>query len=137
MKSTLSRQKFEIFLTCTSTYGNHYTVQYMYCSLHRSVAVPGCVSRIPDPNFSIPDPGSENCGSRIRIRIKEVFLILNTVSMLSEKLSGMFNVHPGSGFFSFPDPGVKKAATLLHRCSYIFCTYRTLNVNHLDLSYFL
>jgi hypothetical protein len=30
-----------------------------------SVADPGCLSRIPDPTFSIPDPGSELSPSRI------------------------------------------------------------------------
>jgi hypothetical protein len=29
----------------------------------------GCLSRIPDPNFSIPDPASKRF--RIRIRVKE------------------------------------------------------------------
>jgi hypothetical protein len=34
-----------------------------------SVVDPGCLFRILDPNFSIPDPGSKR--SRIRIRLKE------------------------------------------------------------------
>jgi hypothetical protein len=47
---------------------------------------------IPDPNFSIPDPGSRgvkkipNSGPQIRIRIEEfkVFLTQKIVSKLSE-----------------------------------------------------
>ncbi len=38
------------------------------CHDQRSVANPGCSSRIPDPNFFIPDPGSK------RFRIKKLFL---------------------------------------------------------------
>jgi hypothetical protein len=44
--------------------------------------------------------GQKDSGSRIRIGSKEL-----TVSKLSEKLSGMFNLDPGSGFFPIPDPG--------------------------------
>jgi hypothetical protein len=40
--------------------------------LASSVADLGCLLRIPNPKFSIPDPGSKNPGSRIRIRIKEL-----------------------------------------------------------------
>ncbi len=34
-----------------------------------SVADPGCISQILDPNFSIPDPGSKGTGFRIQLRI--------------------------------------------------------------------
>jgi hypothetical protein len=57
---------------------------------------------IPDPNFSIPDPGSKkDSGSRIRIHIKE-FLTLKIVSTLWV---------PDLDFYPsrIPDPGVKKA----------------------------
>ncbi len=36
-----------------------------------SVADPGRLSQILDPNFSISDPGQKDSGSRIRIRILE------------------------------------------------------------------
>ncbi len=72
-----------------------------------SVADPGCLYRIQDPNFSIlvPDPGSKR--SRLRIRIK-AFLTQTTAFKLSDKWSGMFILDPGSGFFPLPDPGPKK-----------------------------
>ncbi len=34
-------------------------MQIIYTVLISSVADPGCLSRIPDPNFSIQDPGSK------------------------------------------------------------------------------
>jgi hypothetical protein len=37
----------------------------MISLVYNSVADPGCLSRIPDPTFSIPDPGSELSPSRI------------------------------------------------------------------------
>jgi hypothetical protein len=86
------------------------------CSIFESnrktiIADSGCLYRIPDPNFVHPesriqdqkDPGPPDRHQRI-----EVFLTQKTVSMLSEKLSGMVNPDPGSGFFPIPDPGVKK-----------------------------
>jgi hypothetical protein len=60
-------------------------------TIHKfSVADPGCLSRILDPNFSIlehrvkkiPDPGSGSMNLSI--------LNLKTVSKLTEQLSGMF-----------------------------------------------
>jgi hypothetical protein len=65
---------------------------------------------IPDPNFSIPDPGSK------RFRIADphqrilVCLTLKIVSKLSKILSVTFISVPD--FFPIPDtdPGVKKAA---------------------------
>jgi hypothetical protein len=69
---------------------------------------------IPDPNFSIPDPGSKRFripgpkDSRSRIRIKEFkyFLTLKTVHNLSKKSIRLFIPDSGSGFFPLsPDPG--------------------------------
>jgi hypothetical protein len=37
-----------------------------------SVADPACLFRIPVRNFSIPNPGSNVTGSRIRIRVREI-----------------------------------------------------------------
>ncbi len=51
---------------------------------------PGSETFHPGPRIQ----GQKNSGSRIRIK---------------GKASGMFNVHPGSGFFPIPDPEVKKA----------------------------
>jgi hypothetical protein len=64
-----------------------------------SVADPECLSRITDPNFFIPDPGSKRfdtgCSSRTRI--------LDTDQCCG---SGMFIPDPGSVFFPswIPDP---------------------------------
>ncbi len=70
-----------------------------------SVADPGCLSLISDPNFSIPDPWSrvKKFGSRIRIRIK-VFLTLKLFLSCGKIIS---DVLPGSGsrYFSFPHHG--------------------------------
>jgi hypothetical protein len=65
------------------------------------VADSGCLSRIPDPNFFIPDPGSK----RLRIRIKEFkyFLPKNCFQALGHILD------PDLDFLTIPDPGVKKA----------------------------
>jgi hypothetical protein len=51
-----------------------------------SVADPECLSRIQDPNFSIPDPPK-----------------------LSEIRSGLFIPDPDPDFLPIPNPGVKKA----------------------------
>jgi hypothetical protein len=90
---------------------------------------------IPDPNFSIPDPGSEffpsripnpkfpsripGLGSRIRIKEFKYFDPKNCFLALGNKI---LVVHPGSrirnlDFFThpgspIPDPGVKKALDL-------------------------
>jgi hypothetical protein len=65
-----------------------------------SVADPGSLSRIRDPNFSIPDQESK------RFRIPDPdphkefkYYSPITVSKLSEKLSGLFIPDLGSGFF--------------------------------------
>ncbi len=64
-------------------------------------------------NFSIPDPRSKR--SRIRIKLLNIFATQKTVSMLSEKWSGMFVPdpeffpYPGFGYrIRIPDPEVKK-----------------------------
>ncbi len=57
-----------------------------------------CLYQIPDPNFSIPDPGSKWCRNWIRIKEFKYF-----VSKLLEIWPGVF----------IPDPGVKK-----HRIPY-------------------
>jgi hypothetical protein len=57
----------------------------------------------------IPDPGPKR--SRIRIRIKELKYFKTKIRFkLWEKLSELFILGPvsGSGFFSIPDPDVKK-----------------------------
>jgi hypothetical protein len=68
-------------------------------------------SRIPDPNFSIPDPGSEFFPSRIpdpHQRIK-AFSPPKIVSKLSEICSGLIIPDPDPDFLPIPDPGVQKA----------------------------
>jgi hypothetical protein len=69
-----------------------------------SIADPRCLSPIPDPNFSIPDPGSK----RFRIpdpdqhRRIQVFLAEKFVSDLWETGSGMFIPDPDLDFFTYP-----------------------------------
>ncbi len=73
------------------------------------VADPGCLSRIPDPNFSIPDSW---------FKVKNipdpgpisVFLTHKIVSKLSEIWSWMFIPDPDLDLWHVPDPGVKKAS---------------------------
>jgi hypothetical protein len=79
-------------------------------SISGSFADPGCLSRIQDPGFNffhsgcrvdkIPDPGSGSASS---------ILTQKTETKFSKIRSGMFIPDPGSGFFSIPDPGAKKA----------------------------
>ncbi len=74
-----------------------------------SVADPGCLCRIPDVNFSIPDPCQKYPGSWIRIRIKE-FKHFQCCGSDSE-IRCLFDRGPGSGirisFFSrISDPGI-------------------------------
>jgi hypothetical protein len=62
---------------------NYYFWQLKLIFIQTSVADSGCLSRIPDPNFSIPDPGSEffsipNPGSaskKLSIITQKLFLI--------------------------------------------------------------
>jgi hypothetical protein len=57
---------FEFTVPCTRA-GKSYNVlqshvssdNYNFCVLEGSVVDPGCLSRISDPNFSIPDSGSK------------------------------------------------------------------------------
>jgi hypothetical protein len=106
-----------------------YTVRYVLI-IHSSVADPVCLSRIPDPIFSISDPES---------RVKNIpdpgfgsasknLSILTHKNVLS---SGKYDrgcstririPDPDPGFIPIPDPGAKKApdpgsrsATLIHR----------------------
>jgi hypothetical protein len=57
------------------------------------VADPECLFRIPDPTFSIPDPGSKRC--RIRIRIKKLFLSSQKYDQGCSFRIRIFS-HPGS-----------------------------------------
>jgi hypothetical protein len=74
------RDLHKMFLVCLFISLNH----------NSSVADPKCLSRIPDPNFSIPDPGSK----RFLIPNPDphkkclVFIALKTVSKLSKNYLG-------------------------------------------------
>ncbi len=68
-----------------------------------SVVDGGFYFRYPDPNFSIPDPGSKR--SRIRIEFK-LFSPKNCLYTLGNIIR---DVHPGSLFFYTPEQGVIKA----------------------------
>ncbi len=98
-----------------------------------SIAHPGGLYRIPDPNFPIPDLGSKR--SRIRIRIKEFkhFLLKKTLGKM------IWNVHPGSGFFlpipdpgywgqKAPDPGSGSRKTSFFRMKHLTCVTVLLHV---------
>jgi hypothetical protein len=82
-------------------YGTYLTHLEINGKLLFSVADQGCLSWIPDPNFSIPDPGKKDSGSRIRTKefkySKPKKLFLSSRKMI-------WDVHPGSGFFSIPGP---------------------------------
>ena len=114
---------------------------YRLCSLHRqvaySVADPGCLSRIRDPDFyssRIPDPKTARkrwvkiiflsyffCSHKFHI-IENYFIFEmlkkkiwanfhRTTRKIVTKLSKIWIWDPGSGknLFRIPDPGVKKA----------------------------
>ncbi len=92
---------------------------YLPGTIFNSVANPGCLLRIPDPNFSIPDPGSTR--SRIQIRIEELSIFnptvkVKTVSKLSEKWSRI------RIFFSIPEPG-SGSATLIFNNSFLYLVF--------------
>jgi hypothetical protein len=78
-----------------------------------SVADPGCLSRIPEPTFSIPDPGSEFFPSRILI--KEVKYFNPKKCFLSSRKydpgsSSQIRIpDPDTYFLPIPDTVVKKA----------------------------
>ncbi len=73
-----------------------------------SVADPGCLSRLLDPNFSTPDPGSrietrKNPGSGSATKNLSIF---NLTHKSFTKLSEARDFHPGSSFFlPIRDPG--------------------------------
>ncbi len=92
--------------------------RWMKCSLVVDEMEPGgqcCRSRMfipPGSWMRIFHPGSRV--KRSRIRIEELSILTqNIVSKLSEIWSVMFILDPGSGFLSFPDPGVKKPRDLI------------------------
>ncbi len=65
---------------------------------------------IPDPNFSIPDPGSRvknisDPGSGSASKNLSIFLTQKIVSKLSEIWSRMFSPDPDLHFLPIPDPG--------------------------------
>jgi hypothetical protein len=79
-------------------------------------ADPGCLSRIPDPNFF--HPGSELFSSRIPDPHQNLsFLNQKIVSKLSEIWSGLFipEPDPGSGSRSFIHPGSRIQGSKRHR----------------------
>jgi hypothetical protein len=97
----------------------------VYMSVNTSVADPGCLSRIPDPTFSIPDPGYELSPSRIRtVSIPDPGSASKNLSILTQKkwfLSSR-KYDPGCSsripdpdvdFYPsrIPDPGVNKKGT--------------------------
>ncbi len=71
----------------------------------------------PDPNFSIPDPGSKifpDPRSRSASTSKNFLSILTQkiVSTLTEIWFGMFILDPDLDFLPIADPGIKKAPDL-------------------------
>jgi len=75
------------------------------------VADPGCLSRIPDPDFypsRIPDPGSQIPDQKTvpKERVKKNFQYALKYMGLG---SGIRDPGSGKNLFRIPDPGVKKA----------------------------
>jgi hypothetical protein len=66
-----------------------------------SVADPGCLFRLPDPNFFHP-------GSRIRIKKFKYFNPQNCFQALGKMIRVEFIPDPDPDFLPIPDPGVKK-----------------------------
>ncbi len=79
-------------------------------ALKRSVADLGCLYRITDTNFYIPDPASKRYLDPDSLQRIEVCLA-PTVSQPSEIWSEIFTPSPDPNFFPsrIPDPGPKKA----------------------------
>ncbi len=105
---------------------------FPYGTIISSVVDPGCLLRIPDLDFSIPDPWSGFFSTRIRIRNAKLTKNSRRFnSKYSYKALGkmIWIVYPGSRFFPswVQDPGVKKAldpgsATLIILKLSGFCT---------------
>jgi hypothetical protein len=85
---------------------------------NNSVADPGCLSRILDPNFYIPDLNFSIPDLESRIHIKEIDIFLTPVNFFSALRNITRVVHPGCGsririliFYPsrIPNLGVKKA----------------------------
>ncbi len=76
---------------------------------------PGCLYRIPDPNFSIPDPGSKRLGSRIRNPHQSIFFNPKIVSKLTEIWYGMFIPDPDLDFLPNQDLGFWIQGSKRHR----------------------
>ncbi len=88
---------------------SYFFLKIISTCLFYSVANPGCWSRIPDPNFFIPDPVSR---AWICICIKEFKYFNHKNCFLSSRQYDpecSFRILvPGLRFFSITDPGVKK-----------------------------
>jgi hypothetical protein len=93
-----------------------HSINHNILNILSSVADPGCLSRIPDPTFSIPDPNCLHPGSRILIKEYKYF---NTKKAKKWFLSSK-KYDPGCSSripdpdaeflpSRIPDPGVKKA----------------------------
>jgi hypothetical protein len=75
-----------------------------FLTLSSKVADPGCSSRIPDLNFSIPDPGQNDPGSRSASQNLSIFNQKNCSRKNDLGCSSRIRIQ----LFSIPDPGVKK-----------------------------
>ncbi len=87
------------------------------------VADPGCLYRIPDPNFSIPDPGLK----RSRIRIKEFKNFQHEKLFLSSRKNdlGCSSRIPDPGLIFFhPTPNPGSGSATLKKCSLTDSNYR-------------
>ncbi len=90
---------------------NIYLVHGIYSNIQvSSVVDPGCLSRIPDPNFSIPDPGSES--SILTQKIDSKLSEINDPGCSSRILIFYSSSIPDRGVKKSPDPG-SGSATLL------------------------
>ncbi len=86
-------------------------IPYSECGYPKpSVADPGCSSRIPDSNFSIPDTGSKRFpdpGSASAA--KSLSTLTQKIVSTSEIWFGMFIPDPDLDFLLIPDAEVKKS----------------------------
>ncbi len=95
----------------------------------------------PDPTYSIPDPGSRLLGLqdlRSGSASKNLSILTQkTDSKFLKITSGMFFPTTGYGFFSVPDPGVKKATDSGSRISNTEIQHRKLERKYQGLVAYL
>jgi hypothetical protein len=79
-------------------------------NLGSSVADPGCLSRIPDPNVSIPDPGFrvKKIPDPRSASVSRILSIINPIKCFKAVGKIIWDVHPGFFFNSGYPIGINK-----------------------------